>query len=91
MTPKIFSTRKHSGLTRSWLDPLPHLGGESENDIVQARAREAFLKDAPFSEQAKAEFSRLLIEKKDYLPGLSSDQKKLALPALATTISLPIW
>jgi spermidine dehydrogenase len=83
LTPKIFFDKETFGADALAVNPLPHLGGESENDIVQARAREAFLKDAPFSEQAKAEFARLLTEKKDYLPGLSSDEKKARLARIS--------
>jgi spermidine dehydrogenase len=38
-----------------------------------------FLAEAPLSAQAKEDFQRLLTEKKDYFPGLTSDEKKARL------------
>jgi len=42
-----------------------------------------FLKGAPLSEPAKADYVRLLTEKKDYLPGLTSDEKKARLARMS--------
>ena len=39
--------------------------------------------EAPFSEPAKADYARLLTDKKDYLPGLSSDDKKARLARIS--------
>ena len=37
---------------------------------------EMFLKEAPLSQQAKADYERLVTEKKDYLPGLELGREK---------------
>lgn len=42
-----------------------------------------FQKHAPISEAAKRDLMRLLTEKKDYLPGLTSDQKKARLARMS--------
>ncbi len=83
MGPKVFFDRETFGADALAANPLPHVGGESESDIVQAHALEVFLKDAPLSEQAKADFTRLLTEKKDYLPGLTPDEKKARLARMS--------
>ncbi len=74
--PKIFFDKETFGTDALATNPTPHVGGESENDRTRAHAVELFLKEAPLSEQAKADYSRLVTEKRDYLPGLTSDEKK---------------
>ncbi len=76
MSPKIFFDKETFGADALATNPMPRVGGESETDKVRAHALEAFLKEAPLSEQAKADYERLVTERKDYLPGLSLDEKK---------------
>src|SRR3984893_16991586 len=81
--PKIFFDKETFGADALATNPMPRVGGESENDRTRAHALEMFLKEAPLSEEAKADYSRLLTEKKDYLPGLSSDEKKARLARMS--------
>jgi len=43
----------------------------------------AFLKDSALSDQGKQDFQRLYTEKKDYLPGMNSDEKKARLARMS--------
>jgi spermidine dehydrogenase len=81
--PKIFFDKETFGADVLTTNPMPRVGGESENDLARAHALEVFLKEAPFSEQAKADYARLLTEKRDYLPGLTSDEKKTRLARMS--------
>jgi len=79
LSPKIFFDKETFGADALATNPMPRVGGESENDRVRAHALETFLKEAPLSEQGKADYARLLTGKADVLPGLSSDEKKARL------------
>jgi spermidine dehydrogenase len=81
--PKIFFDKETFGADRLVTNPTPRVGGESEDDKVRAHALEMFLQDSPFSESAKADYRRLVTEKTDYLPGLSSDEKKARLARMS--------
>jgi len=83
LSPSIFFDRETFGSDALATNPMPHVGGESENDRTRAHALELFLKEAPLSAQAKADYSRLVSEKQDYLPGLSSDEKKARLARIS--------
>ncbi len=54
----------------------------SATRLDEAGLRE-FLKEAPLSAKAKARFSAPAHEKKDYFPGLSSDEKKARLARMS--------
>ncbi len=81
--PKIFFDKQTFGADKLVTNPTPRVGGESEDDKVLAHAVEMFLQEAPFSESAKADYRRLVTEKTDYLPGLSSDEKKARLARMS--------
>ena len=81
--PKIFFDKETFGADKLVTNPTPRVGGESEDDKVRAHALEMFLQEAPFSEAAKADYRRLVTEKTDYLPGLSSDEKKARLARMS--------
>ena len=83
LSPKIFFDKETFGADTLVANPMPRVGGESENDKARAHAVEIFLQEAPLSEQAKADYARLLTEKKDYLPGLTSDEKKARLARMS--------
>jgi spermidine dehydrogenase len=76
LSPKIFFDKETFTADALVTNPMPRVGGESENDKTRSHALEMFVKDAPLSAQAKADYARLLSERVDYLPGLSSDEKK---------------
>ncbi len=81
--PKIFFDKETFGADKLVTNPTPRVGGESEDDKVRAHAVEMFLQESPFSESAKADYRRLVTEKTDYLPGLSSDEKKARLARMS--------
>ena len=77
--PKIFFDKETFGADRLVVNPMAVVSGESQDSPAGAGALERFLKEAPLSQQAVADYERLLTGKKDYLPGLSSDEKKARL------------
>jgi len=81
--PKIFFDKETFGVDALATNPMPRVGGKSENNRTRAHALEMFLKEAPLSEQAKADYTRLLTETKDYLLGLTSDEKKARLSRMS--------
>jgi spermidine dehydrogenase len=83
LSPKIFFDKETFGADKLVTNPMPRVGGESEDDRARAHAVEMFLQEAPLSEQAKADYARLLTEKQDYLPGLTSDEKKARLARMS--------
>ena len=83
LSPSIFFDKETFGADALAANPTPHVGGESENDLTRAHAVELFLKQAPLSEQAKVDYARLVTEKNDYLPGLTSDEKKARLARIS--------
>lgn len=83
LTPKVFFDKETFGADKLVVNPMPRVGGESEDDKVRAHALEMFLQEAPLSDSAKADYRRLVTEKKDYLPGLTSDEKKARLARMS--------
>jgi spermidine dehydrogenase len=81
--PKIFFDKETFGADRVTINPMMRVSGESQDSPAGAAALESFLSEAPLSTQAKADYKRLVTEKKDYLPGLSSDEKKARLARMS--------
>jgi len=80
MRPRIFFDKETFGVEKLTISPRSFGFDESGvNEAAKAADLEAFIKDAPFSEKGKQDFQRLITEKKDYFPGLSSDEKKARL------------
>ena len=77
LNPHIFFDRETFGTDKLVVNAI-HAGQDESgvNDIGGEAELQAFLKDAPLSAKTKQDFERLLKAKKDYLPGLSSDEKK---------------
>ena len=62
----------------------PRGGGESEDAAaLSTELLKQFLADAPIADQAKRDLQRLIQEPKDYLPGLTSDEKKARLARIS--------
>ena len=59
------STRKLFGADKLVVNPMPR-GGESSDTSAGTGLVEQFLKDAPFSDQAKQDYRRLIGEPQDY-------------------------
>ena len=74
---KIFFDKETFGADKLVDDPFPFPGGETY-DLAQAGpdAWAHFMAEAPIAEQARKDISRLCREKKDYLQGLNTEQKK---------------
>jgi spermidine dehydrogenase len=83
LAPKIFFDRETFGADKLVINAMPRVGGEGEDDKVRARSLEIFLREAPLSDTARADYKRLVIEKQDYLPSLSSDEKKARLARMS--------
>ena len=81
--PKVFFDKETFGADKLATNPMPRVGGESEDEPARVRDLEIFLQEAPLSETAKADYRRLVTEKRDYLPGLSSDEKKARLARMS--------
>ena len=86
LKPHIFFDKETFGADRLVINPRYSGFDESGvNDHAGAEALQAFLKEAPLSDKAKQDFERLVGEKKDYLPGLTSDEKKARLARMSYT------
>jgi spermidine dehydrogenase len=82
--PKIFFDKETFGTDKLVDDPCPFPGGETYDLAVAAPdAWTHFMSEAPIAEQARKDVSRLCREKKDYLPGLSAEQKKARLARIS--------
>jgi spermidine dehydrogenase len=74
---KIFFDKETFGTDKLAVNPNLRGGGESEHEAgANAKLLEMFLKDAPLSDQAKADCERLFAGTKDYLPGLTAEEKR---------------
>jgi len=81
---RIFFDKETFGADKLVVNPAPL--GVNETDSLQGVSTEAwkeFLAEAPLSPQAKRDCKRLYQEKKDYLPGLSSEEKKARLARIS--------
>ncbi|MBZ5705085.1 MAG: NAD(P)-binding protein [Acidobacteriia bacterium] len=77
LRPKIFFDKETFGADKLVANPNLRGGGESEHEAeAGAKVLEMFLKEAPLSDQAKADCQRLFGGDQDYLPGLSAEEKK---------------
>jgi spermidine dehydrogenase len=74
---KIFFDKETFGADRLVVNPKPLGGSETaEHSQGNREAWRAFMADAPLSEQAREDYRRLHGDTKDYLAGLSSEEKK---------------
>jgi spermidine dehydrogenase len=84
LAPKIFFDKETFGVDKLVAHPtsveISELGDLQATDT---NAWQEFLSEAPLSAQAKQDYQRLCQEKKDYLPGLSSDEKKSRLARMS--------
>jgi spermidine dehydrogenase len=83
MSRKVFFDREHFGVDRLVADPKPLGGGEAGAVVTGSAAWNTFLAQAPFSAKAKEDFRRLYEDRKDYLPGLTSAEKKSRLARIS--------
>jgi spermidine dehydrogenase len=84
LKPHIFFDKETFGSDKLVVNPGRVGGDESGINAIGGEAEmRAFLKDAPLSDRAKQDFERLYTQRKDYLPGLSSDEKKARLARMS--------
>ncbi|HKD03263.1 MAG TPA: FAD/NAD(P)-binding protein [Terriglobales bacterium] len=83
LAPNIFFDKETFGANKLVVNPAPLGTGESQESAVEDKAWKQFLAEAPLSEQGKRDYERLHHENKDYLPGLSSDDKKARLARMS--------
>src|SRR5204863_3251507 len=84
LVPSVFFDKETFGSDVLTVNPLPVGGSHNEGDDTPERQKiwERFLKDAPLSESAKHDLVALR-RGADYLPGLSSDEKKARLARIS--------
>jgi len=84
LVPSVFFDKETFGSDVLTVNPLPVGGTQNEGDDTPERQRiwDRFLADAPLSEKAKQDLLALR-KGADYLPGLSSDEKKARLARIS--------
>jgi spermidine dehydrogenase len=81
---KIFFDKETFGMDRLVTSPPSFSGGEKDYiDSDEHSAWKQMLAQAPIAPQAKADFERLLTDQRDYLPGLTSTEKKANLARIS--------
>jgi spermidine dehydrogenase len=81
---KIFFDKETFGKDRLAVGPASLRGGEQDYSVSdEQQTWQQFLIDAPLAPQAKLDLDRLHHKRKDYLPGLSSDEKKAKLARMS--------
>jgi spermidine dehydrogenase len=84
LTPNIFFDKETFGADKLVVDPVSLGGTETGDRMIQNAERwKNFLAEAPLSAKAKHDYDRLYRDRKDYMPGLSSDQKKARLARMS--------
>jgi spermidine dehydrogenase len=79
----IFFDKETFGVDKLVVNPTPVGGETGEHSDTSSEAWKKFLAEAPLSEKAKQDFKRIHEDKKDYFPGLSSDEKKARLARIS--------
>jgi spermidine dehydrogenase len=84
LKPCVFFDKETFGTDKLVVNAARAGGDESGNEEGKGETElQVFLKEAPLPAKAKEDFHRLLTEKKDYLPGLNSDEKKARLARIS--------
>ncbi len=76
LSSAIFFDKETFGSDKLVSSPLSESSDEQLQSGKSSARWETFLRQAPIAEQAKQDLRRLYQEKKDYFPGLSSNEKK---------------
>ena len=76
MSPHVFFDKETFGSDRLVINPAPMGGAETGVEAADDTAWKKFLAEAPLSDKAKQDIVALHQSNRDYLPGLSSDEKK---------------
>ena len=84
LTPKIFFDQETFGADKLVIDPTSLGAAETGDRASQSPERwQQFLAEAPLAAAAKRTYYRLYHDNKDYLPGLSSEEKKARLARIS--------
>jgi spermidine dehydrogenase len=84
LTPHIFFDKETFGTDKLVIDPHP-LGGSETGDLAVNTTDpwKSFLAEAPIPEKARQDIFNLFHDKKDFLPGLTSTEKKSRLARMS--------
>ena len=83
LAPNIFFDKETFGADRLVVNPAP-LGATQTADLSSdSNGWKRFMAEAPLSDTAKRDIRRLFDDASDYLPGLSSDEKKARLARMS--------
>ncbi|MBZ5682576.1 MAG: NAD(P)/FAD-dependent oxidoreductase [Acidobacteriia bacterium] len=84
LASKIFFDKETFGTDRLTVNPRTLRFSDSDDPaFIESDLWKKFIAEAPLADQAKHDLKRLFEEKKDYLPGLSSDEKKAKLARMS--------
>ena len=84
LNPKIFFDKETFGADKLVINPAPLAGGETDDQpFPKSEDWKTFMAEAAISERARQDIFRLHHERKDYLPDLSSDEKKARLARMS--------
>jgi spermidine dehydrogenase len=84
LQPQIFFDKETFGVDKLVVNPTRTALSETGDQPTESSERwQKFMSEAPLSAAAKEDMKRLFEEKKDYLPGLTSDQKKARLARMS--------
>ena len=84
LRPRIFFDKETFGADKLVFNPRTSGFDESGvNESAGEAGLQDFLKSAPFSDKARQDCLRLFTDKKDYFPGLSSEEKKARLARMS--------
>jgi spermidine dehydrogenase len=84
LASKIFFDKETFGADRLTVNPRSLRFSDSDDPaFVESDLWKKFVAEAPIADQAKHDLRRLFEEKKDYFPGLSSDEKKAKLARMS--------
>jgi spermidine dehydrogenase len=76
LSPAVFFDKETFGRDVLVTEPRPDSYNEPSKRQTTEERWKTFLSNAPLAEQAKKDLRRLYSDPKDYMPGLSSDEKK---------------
>ena len=84
LEPQIFFDKETFGSDKLVVNPRPSSISETVDKAAgEAERWKRFMAEAPLSDAAKRDIDRLYHDKADYLPGLSSDEKKARLARMS--------
>jgi spermidine dehydrogenase len=84
LKPRVFFDKETFGTDKLAFNAVRPGGDESSfSDEVDKAGFQEFLKEAALSDKGKHDLERLFTEVKDYLPGLTSDEKKARLARIS--------